>query len=78
LLDRSHCLAHFKNVLNQLPGDSEHVRRAPCKYVGIVQEETGEREFLFRVEVGPDGDFLGCVGKTEAELLHRGAGVQGG
>jgi hypothetical protein len=27
------------------------------------------REFLFGVEVGPDDDFLGCVGQAEANIL---------
>jgi hypothetical protein len=49
-------------VLGQLPGDTEHVEQTPCKDVGVVLEETGEHEFLFGVEVGPDGDFLRCVG----------------
>jgi hypothetical protein len=46
-----------------------HIGRTPCEDVGIVPEEAGEREFLFGVEVGPDDDFLGCVGQTEANLL---------
>jgi hypothetical protein len=45
-------------------------RRAPCEDVSVVPEEAGEREFLFGVEVGPDDDFLGCVGQAEANLLH--------
>jgi hypothetical protein len=54
-------LAFFKVILNQLPGDTRHVRWAPCEDVGVVPEETGEREFLFGIEIGPDGDFLGCL-----------------
>jgi hypothetical protein len=69
LLDRSSGLADFESVLSQLPRDSRHVGRTPCEDVGVVPEEAGEREFLFGVEVGPDGDFLGCVGQTEANLL---------
>jgi hypothetical protein len=45
-------------MLNQLPVDTGHVGWAPYKDVGIVLEETSEREFLFGVKVGPDGDFL--------------------
>jgi hypothetical protein len=54
LLDRSSSLVDFEFVLNQLPRDSGHVGWAPCKDVGVVPEEVGEREFLFRVEVSPD------------------------
>jgi hypothetical protein len=57
----SWCLAFFVVILNQLPGDTRHVRWAPCEDVGVVPEETGEREFLFGIEIGPDGDFLGCL-----------------
>jgi hypothetical protein len=46
------------------------VGRAPCEGVGVVPEETGEREFLFGVEVGSDDDFLGCVRLVEANLLY--------
>jgi hypothetical protein len=38
------------------------VRRIGPSNVSVVPEETGEREFLFGVEVGPNDDFLGCVG----------------
>jgi hypothetical protein len=69
LLDRPSCLVDFESVLSQLPRDFRHVGRTPCEDVGVVPEEAGEREFLFGVEVGPDNDFLGCVGQTEANLL---------
>jgi hypothetical protein len=57
-------------VLSQPPGDTGHVGWAPGEDVGVVPEETGEREFLFGVEVGPDDDFLGCVEQAEANLLY--------
>jgi hypothetical protein len=69
LLDRSSGLVDFKSVLSQLPRDSRHVGWAPCKDVGVVPEEVGEREFLFGVEVSPDNDFLRCVRQAEANLL---------
>jgi hypothetical protein len=69
LLDRSCGLVDFQCVLSQLPRDTGHVRWAPCEDVSVVPEETGEREFLFGVEVGPDDNFLGCVGQVEANLL---------
>jgi hypothetical protein len=60
------------------PKDIGHVRRAPCEDVSVVLEETGEREFLFEVEVGPDDDFLGCVRQVEANLLDSWTWVQSG
>jgi hypothetical protein len=62
LLDRSCNLADFKGMLSELLRDTGHIRWAPCKDVGIVPEETSEREFLLGVEVGPDGDLFGRVG----------------
>jgi hypothetical protein len=44
--------------------------------MGVVPEEADEREFLFGVEVSPDDDFLGCVGKAEANLLDSWTWVQ--
>jgi hypothetical protein len=61
-------------MLSQLLRDTGHVGRTPCEDVSIVPEETGEHEFLFGVEVGPDDDFLGCVGQAEANLLTAGLG----
>jgi hypothetical protein len=49
-------------VLSQPPGDTGHVGLAPSEDIGVIPEEIGECEFLFGVEVGPDDDFLGCVG----------------
>jgi hypothetical protein len=69
LLDRSCGLIDFKCVLSQLPRDTRHIGWTPCENDSIVPEETGEHEFLFGVEVGPDDDFLGCIGQTEADLL---------
>jgi hypothetical protein len=63
-------------VLIQLPRDTGHVGRDPCEDVSIVPEETGEREFLFGVEVGPYDDFLGCVGQAKANLLDSRTQVQ--
>jgi hypothetical protein len=62
LLDRSCNLVYFKCVLSQPPGDTGHVGLAPSEDIGVIPEEIGECEFLFGVEVGPDDDFLGCVG----------------
>jgi hypothetical protein len=62
LLDRSSSLAYLKGVLSQLPGDIGHVGRTAYEDVGVVPKETGDHKFLFGVEVGLDGDFLGRVG----------------
>jgi hypothetical protein len=70
LLDRSSGLVYFECVLSQLPRDTGHVGRAPREDISVVPKETGEREFLFGVEVGPDDDFLGCIGLAEANLLY--------
>jgi hypothetical protein len=76
LLDRSCGLVDFKFVLNQLLRDTRHIRWTPCRNVSIVPAETGECEFLFGVEVGPDDDFFGCVGQAEANLLDGRTWVQ--
>jgi hypothetical protein len=59
-------------VVSQLPGDSTHIGWTPCKDVNVVPEEAGEREFLFGFEVGPDDDFLGCVGRPRKTFLTAG------
>jgi hypothetical protein len=64
-------------VLIQLPRDTGHVGWALGEDFRVVPEETGEREFLLRVEVGPDGDFLGCVGQAGANFLHSWTWIQG-
>jgi hypothetical protein len=69
LLDRLCGLVDFKFVLSQLPRDTRHIRWTPCENVSVVPKEAGECEFLFGVEVGPDDNFLGCVGQAEANLL---------
>jgi hypothetical protein len=69
LLDRSSGLVDFESVLSQLPRDSGHVGWAPCKDVGVVPEEAGERKFLSGVEVSPNDDFLGCAEQAEENLL---------
>jgi hypothetical protein len=74
LLDRSCGPVDFKSVLSQLLGDARHIGWTPCEDVGVVHEEVGEREFLFGVEVGPDDDFLGCVGQAEQTFLIVGLG----
>jgi hypothetical protein len=76
LLDRSCVIVDFKSVLSQLPGDTRHVEWIPSEDVSVVPEETGELEFLFGVEVGPDDDFLGCVRQAEANLLDSWTCVQ--
>jgi hypothetical protein len=57
-------------------GDSRHIGRSPCEDVSVVPKEVGECEFLFGVEVGPDDDFLGCVGQAEANLFDGWTWVQ--
>jgi hypothetical protein len=76
LLVRSCGLVDFKFVLSQLPGDTRHIGWTPCEYVSIVPEEAGEREFLFGVQVGPDDNFLGCVGQAKVNLFDSWTWVQ--
>jgi hypothetical protein len=59
-------------VFSQLPGDTRHVGWTPCEDVSIVPEETSECEFLFGVKVGPDGDFLGCIGTLRQTFFTAG------
>jgi hypothetical protein len=77
LLDKSCGLVDFECVLSQLPGDTRNIGWTPCEDVGVVPEETGEREFLFGVEVGTDDNFPGCVGQAEATFLDSWTWVQG-
>jgi hypothetical protein len=77
LLDRSCSLVYFNGVLSQPPWENGHVTWTPCKDVSVIPEETGEREFLFGVEIGPDDDFLGCVWQNRENFLHSWAWVQG-
>jgi hypothetical protein len=35
-----------------------------------LHAKMSKHEFLFGVEVGPDDDFLGCVGQAEANLHY--------
>jgi hypothetical protein len=69
LLDRSCGLVDFKCMLSQLPRDTRHIGWTPCENVSVVPGETSEREFLFGVEVGPNDNFLACVGQGEENLL---------
>jgi hypothetical protein len=70
LLDRSHSLVYFKGVLSQPPWDTGHIRGTPCEVVSVIPEETGEHEFLFGVEIGPNDNFLGRVEQAMADFLH--------
>jgi hypothetical protein len=60
-------------VLSQLPGDTGQVGRTPCEDVSVVPKETGEREFLFGVEVGSDDD-LDASGRPRQTFLTAGLG----
>jgi hypothetical protein len=50
LLDRLGVWFEMEFVLNQLPRDSQHVSRLPCKDVPTFLEEFDEREFLFGIQ----------------------------
>jgi hypothetical protein len=63
-------------VLSQLPGDTRYIRWTPREDVSVVPEEAGEHEFLFGVEIGPDDNFLGCVGQAETNFLDSWTWVQ--
>jgi hypothetical protein len=45
-----------------IPWDTGHVGWTPCEDISVIPQETGKREFLFGVEIGPNDDILGCVG----------------
>jgi hypothetical protein len=48
-------------VLDHLPRNPRHLRRFPCKYVGICLEEGDEREFLFLLQITRDTSGLGGI-----------------
>jgi hypothetical protein len=48
-------------VLDHLPGDPRHLRRLPCKHVGICLEECDEREFLFLLQITRNASGLGGI-----------------
>jgi hypothetical protein len=58
-------------VLNQLPGDSWHVRWLPREDVAVSPEEVDERVFLFGVEAGPDGGGLAGVACPKVDRLDQ-------
>jgi hypothetical protein len=78
LLDRLGRLSYIQGVLSQLPRNTWNIRWGPCEFVNIVPEETGEREFLFLLEVVTDDNRLGWVGKAEADLLCQWHGIESG
>jgi hypothetical protein len=61
-------------MLSHLPGDTWHVGRAPCEDFSIVPEETGEREFLFGVELVPMTTSLDASGRPRQTFLTAGLG----
>ena len=44
--------SNLQGVLGDLPRYARHVRRTPCKHVGVCTEKVDEHGFLFGVEVG--------------------------
>ena len=65
---------HNQVVLNHLPRDPGHVRRLPCKHVGVSPAEGDERAFLFATQVTANSDDLGGV-FAHYDLLRRTKGV---
>jgi hypothetical protein len=74
LLDRSCSLVDFKCVLNQLPGDTGHVRRAPCEDVSIVPEETGGASSYLGSRLALMTTSLDASGMPRQTLLTAGLG----
>jgi len=62
--------SNFQGVLGDFPRYARHVRRTPCKHVGICTEKVDEHGFLFGIKVGADRQHLavGVVG-VERDLL---------
>ena len=58
-LDRFYFRVDSQVMLSQLPGNTRHVRRLPCKNVPVLMDELDERAFLFRIQVGTDDELLG-------------------
>ena len=56
-------------MLDLLPGYPGHVCRFPGKDARVGTQEGDEREFLFRIELGPDQHRLGGVVEAEAHRL---------
>ena len=56
-------------MLDQLPRNTDHVSRFPCKHIDVSTEEANERVFLFGVKMGPNPGRLASIADHELNLL---------
>ena len=63
--------SNLQRVLGDFPRYARHVRRNPCKHVGVCTEKVNQHGFLFGVEVGADRQcfVVGAVG-VERDFLR--------
>jgi len=63
--------SNLQGVFGDFPLYARHVRRTPCKHIGVCTEKVDEHSFLFGVEVGADCQrfIVGAVG-VKRYFLH--------
>ena len=72
MLHRLGAFIDIDYVLSQLSWDTWHVGRLSSEDIFVVPKKVGEREFLFRREVGADGCCFGGIASAQVDLLDVG------
>src|SRR5664279_3974941 len=62
LHDRLGTFVDVETVLGEFPRYTWHVGRLPCEDIPILMEELNELVFLFVLQAGTNGSFLGAIG----------------